>query len=477
MIKCSSHYFLLFFCFLFIGCNVSNKNKANLAFLIETGEFTIASQIIGEKLSDAELKEDIRNDLLFQKDMMIRIEREFMVTEADVIERLSPYFSDSTSIYMEKWEKDKLLEYRLINGQKRFFKNAVPNLFRLDKFAKDRKYKLSGKTTDSLKSFCLDHTSQLINESKGNGNLTHPVECTMCYSISVKADVVPAGEIIRCWMPYPKESNARQKHIELVSVLPEKHIIAPDSFAQRSIYCEKMAVAGVETKFSVNFRAETYAQVYDPAEMNCLAYDTTSVEYQENTSERPPQIIFSDRIKNLADEICGSETNALKQVEMLYNWINSNIPWASALEYSIVPNIPEYVLENRHGDCGMQTLLFMTMARYRGIPVKWQSGWMLHPGEVNLHDWCEVYYQGIGWVPLDQSFGLQESGNGKVKNFYLTGIDSYRLIVNEDFSQDLFPVKIWTRSEPVDFQRGELEWKGGNIYFGDWTYKMRVTYK
>jgi hypothetical protein len=96
---------------------------------------------------------------------------------------------------------------------------------------------------------------------------------------------------------------------------------------------------------------------------------------------------------------------------------------------------------------------------------------------VNLHDWCEVYYQGIGWVPLDQSFGLQESENDKVKNFYLTGIDSYRLIVNEDFSQDLFPAKIWPRSEPVDFQRGELEWKGGNIYFGDWTYEMRVTYK
>lgn len=63
-----------------------------------------------------------------------------------------------------------------------------------------------------------------------------------------------------------------------------------------------------------------------------------------------------------------------------------------------------------------------------------------------------------------------------MKNFYLTGIDSYRLIVNEDFSQDLFPVKIWPRSEPIDFQRGELEWKGGNIYFSDWTYKMNVIY-
>lgn len=459
-----------------MGCNLSDISKANLLFLIEMGEFTNAGQFIEEKLLDDELKEGVRNELLFHKDMMIRIEREFALTEANVIERLSPYFSDSTTIYMEKWEKDKSLEYRIINGQKRFFKNAVPNLFRLDEFAKRTKEKLGGKAIDSLKSFCLSHTSQLISESTENGELVNLVECTLNYSISVKADAVPAGEIIRCWMPYPKESNARQKHTKLVSVAPEKHIIASDSFAQRSIYCEQIAVAGIATKFSVCFRAETYAQVYDPTKMKCLEYDTTSVLYQENTKERPPQIIFSDRIKNLANEICGSETDALKQVGMLYNWIDSNILWASALEYSIVPNIPEYVLENWHGDCGMQTLLFMTMARYRGIPVKWQSGWMLHPGEVNLHDWCEVYYEGIGWIPLDQSFGLQESENIKVQNFYKTSIDSYRLIVNDDFSQDLFPAKIWPRSEPIDFQRGELEWKGGNLYFSDWNYKMKVTY-
>ncbi|WP_101309679.1 transglutaminase-like domain-containing protein [Labilibaculum manganireducens] len=471
-----SHYFLLAFCFLFIGCNVSNKGKANLAFLIDTGEFTIAGQIIGEKLLDGDLNEKQKNDLLFQKDMMSRIEREYALTEADVLERLMPYFSDSTTIYMAKWEKEKSLEYRLINGQKRFFKNAVPNLFRLNEFAKNRKEEISEKTIDSLKSFCVSHTLQLISERTENGELVNPVECTMTYTISVKADAVPAGEIIRCWMPYPKESNARQTNVNLLSVFPEKCIVAPDSFAQRSIYCEQLAEAGLETKFSVKFRTKTYAQIYDPANMNCVVYDTASVLYQKNTSERPSQIIFSDRIKNLADEICGGEKNPVKQVSLLYDWINSNIPWASALEYSIVPNIPEYVLENWHGDCGMQTLLFLTMARYRGIPVKWQSGWMLHPGEVNLHDWCEVYYEGIGWVPLDQSFGLQESKNDKVRNFYKTSIDSYRLIVNEDFSQDLFPSKIWPRSEPVDFQRGELEWKGGNLYFGDWTYKMEVTY-
>ena len=59
-------------------------------------------------------------------------------------------------------------------------------------------------------------SSQLISESTENGELVNPVECTMTYTISVKAGAVPAGEIIRCWMPYPKESNSRQTNVDLL---------------------------------------------------------------------------------------------------------------------------------------------------------------------------------------------------------------------------------------------------------------------
>jgi hypothetical protein len=30
------------------------------------------------------------------------------------------------------------------------------------------------------------------------------------------------------------------------------------------------------------------------------------------------------------------------------------------------------------------------------------------------------------------------------------------------------------RSDNVDFQRGELEWDGGNIYFNNFKYKLEV---
>ena len=74
--------------------------------------------------------------------------------------------------------------------------------------------------------------------------------------------------------------------------------------------------------------------------------------------------------------------------------------------YSTIENIPEYVLDNHHGDCGQVSLLFITLCRCSGIPAHFQSGFMMHPGAWNLHDWAEIYLEGIGWVPVDQSFGI-----------------------------------------------------------------------
>jgi transglutaminase-like putative cysteine protease len=98
----------------------------------------------------------------------------------------------------------------------------------------------------------------------------------------------------------------------------------------------------------------------------------------------------------------------------------------------------------------------------------------MFPVQTNMHDWAEVYYEGIGWVPVDPSFGLIDSQNEQIKWFYTQGIDPFRLIINEDFSQKLYPPKQHLRSETVDFQRGEVEWSGGNLYFDQWDYIIKV---
>jgi hypothetical protein len=212
------------------------------------------------------------------------------------------------------------------------------------------------------------------------------------------------------------------------------------------------------------------------AGLKVLPYDKTSDNSKKYTSEQLPQICFAGNIKRLADSITSKDDNSATIVRKIYYWFKENIPWTGALEYSVMPNIPEYVYHNKRGDCGMQTFLFMSMLRYKGVPVRWQSGWMVPPGAENLHDWCEVYYEGTGWIPVDVSYDLQQSENAAIKEFYLSGIDSYRLIVNDGVAGPLHPEKKYMRSEPYDFQRGEVEWKGGNLYFDKWDYDMKIEY-
>ena len=98
---------------------------------------------------------------------------------------------------------------------------------------------------------------------------------------------------------------------------------------------------------------------------------------------------------------------------------------------------------------------------------------MIHPDEVNWHDWAETYFEGVGWVPTDQSFG-RGSVDTPMESYYATGIDLYRMASNEAVGDPLSPPKKFIRSETVDFQPGEVEWRGGNLYYDTWHSSLKV---
>jgi hypothetical protein len=405
-----------------------------------------------------------------------RIQLDFNLSEPKAEALIRTKIGNFTLEDKNRWEQNDWLEYKIIDHQKRYFSRAVSNLkLRFNQHNDSLNHRSA--PIDSLSAFRLRHTAQVIAQTTHPGALSTPIRFTLTYSISVKPDAVSAGETVRCWLPFPKENRARQSNVLLLEASKKDYKIAPDSSGHRSIYMEKKAVANKPTEFRIKLSYTGSAQYFDLSKTKIAPYKKKSELYQHYTAQQGRHIVFSEHINALTNKIVGKEKHPEKIVQKIYEWIDAHIIWSGALEYSTMDNIPEYVLQHRRGDCGMQTLLFMTMARYKGIPVKWQSGWMLHPNEVNLHDWCEVYYEGVGWVPLDMSFGLQPSNKHSVRYFYMSGMDAYRFIVNDEISAPFTPKKDYMRSEPIDFQRGEVEWKGGNLYFDKWTYRMDVDYQ
>jgi transglutaminase-like putative cysteine protease len=119
----------------------------------------------------------------------------------------------------------------------------------------------------------------------------------------------------------------------------------------------------------------------------------------------------------------------------------------------------------------MMVLTFITLCRLNGIPARWQSGWEFKPPQDSMHDWGEIYLAPYGWVPMDVTYGRRATADESFRWFYLSGMDSYRLIFNDGMAADFYPLKIYPRSETIDSQRGEVEWEGGNLYFNQWNWE------
>lgn len=415
------------------------------------------------------------SDSLKQIDERIRLD--FSLSEEKAIEAIKERTGKYSDVDKSFWEENGWLEWKLIDGKKMYFNRAVSNLFLIKKFYEEKDKRLLEIAADPEMVLRKKHTEEILKASENNNDPVIPVQLKITYTITVLPDAVPEGETIRCWMPFPKEGHQRQKNPALLNTSQKDYEIAPDTAIHRTLYMENKASKGKPTIFVATFTYLSSGQYFNLDKEKILPYDKSTEIYKKYTAEQLPHICFTDNIKRLADTISSPDDLPSETVRKIYLWFKENIPWTGALEYSIMPNIPEYVYLNRRGDCGMQTFLFMSMLRYKGIPVRWQSGWKVPPGDKNLHDWCEVYYEGVGWVPADVSYDLQASDVKEIKEFFVSGIDSYRMIVNDGISGLLYPAKKFMRSEPFDFQRGEVEWNGGNLYFDKWDYEMKIEYE
>jgi transglutaminase-like putative cysteine protease len=444
--------------------------SSSIQKLIRAGELQQAIQLCDKQLQRYKTDDPLYFHFDSIKQTAQRIYLDFMISEQEIDDKLQQ--RGIHPVNRELWEKNGWLEYKIIDGTKQYFNRAAGNLALRLKQQSDsiNPEKRSIKRFDVFREGDAGSTISAIEK----GMTLKPHHFRIQYTLTVKADAVPAGEIIRCWLPWPKENHATQFDVKLIETNLKNYIISSDSLIHRTLYAEKKAIAGEPVVFSYVVTFKALPRWINPEYIKPLKYNRRSQLYQQFTREEFPHIVFSNNIRKLADEIVGNEKKPLQIVQKIYDFISNNIIWSGAQEYCIMEQIPEYVIQNRKGDCGMQTFLFMSLARYKGIPVRWQSGFMLHPTEENLHDWCEVYYEGMGWVPLDMSFQLLPSENKNIRNFYVTGLDAYRWIVNDGIAGELYPKKKYYRSEPFDFQRGEVEWKGGNLYFNQWEYDFEV---
>jgi transglutaminase-like putative cysteine protease len=441
--------------------------------LVDAGQFRAAERRIDQTLAQAGASASQRDSLEFERERMRRILLDFSLTPDEAKARVRKAIPDLKDAEFAAWDAAGLLESRTIDGRKLYFKRAPSNLFRLSAAARARRAEQTPFNDGPLEQ-PHPHHSEIISAATTSGRSSvAPRRVRVSQSIIVNADAVPAGEQLRAWIPYPREIEGQQQDIELISSAPSKHEVAPGSVMQRTVYLEQPAKAGQSTRFTIDYEVTVYGQRHaiDPAKVQPTPH---TPELAEFVRERPPHVVFTDAMRKFSRDVVGAEKNPYRIAQKLFDAVD-RIPWAGALEYSTITNISDYALRAGHADCGQQTLLLMTLLRLNGIPARWQSGMVYSDGKYdNLHDWGMLYLAPYGWVPMDVTFGRLASPDPAVANFYFGSLDAYRLAFNDDYGQPFFPPKRHFRSETVDSQRGEVEWREGNLYFDRWDYEFQA---
>jgi transglutaminase-like putative cysteine protease len=457
--------------------------------LMEQGSLGKAEKLLGDtqEESDSEL-----DPLLTEAaDIIRRLRREYALDLSDLMIKLKDLIPNITADDIQRWREAGQLQWRLIDGQVCYFRREPANLFRFCEEAKRRGDEHAGRQAKqdqsnnkpSPRQRLLEHLNEIVTAAERNGqNQVLPLRHRICYRLTVRPNrpFVKAGSLVRCWLPFPQQYR-QQKDIRLIRTKPTRHVVAPvfvDSVvpggaSQRTVYLEQRIHDPAKPMvFKEEFEYISFA--YYPTINDADARSLSANYNKAYLKERPPHIVFTPEIREAVKEAIGLETNPLVKARKIFRFVANNIGYCSEEEYSVIPSFSTKALTTCKGDCGIQSMLFITMCRAAGIPARWQSGYQTRPDAWNMHDWAEFYVEPWGWLPADVSYGFKESDDPRIREFYFGHLDSYRLIVNMDYGSPLQPAKMSLRSEPADFQRGEVEVDGRNLYFDEWDWDFQL---
>ncbi|TLY52826.1 MAG: transglutaminase domain-containing protein, partial [Gammaproteobacteria bacterium] len=233
--------------------------------LVTVGQFHAAETRIDADLKQPELPANTRRAFEFQRERMARMRYDFSLTADQVKSKLREQIQDLADSDFARWDAQGLLEHLAIDGERMYFKRSPSNLFRLSAEARARSTTVAsfvdGGLPKEVHDHYIDYDQKTIQQALAAGRSSVlPQRVRVTQKLTVDADAVPAGQILRAWIPYPRVIAGQQENIRFVTSEPSKHRIAPESALQRTIHFERRAQAGKPTVFSATYEVTLHSQ-------------------------------------------------------------------------------------------------------------------------------------------------------------------------------------------------------------------------
>ena len=232
----------------------------------------------------------------------------------------------------------------------------------------------------------------------------------------------------KLWLPLPNGDGHGTRDVLLVDAYPQGYEVLDIGEANRALYWADVPEQCQQTDchFGATFEVTLERPMYTIPWNDRAPYDTESQLFQTYTQPQRGIESNNPELRDLAERIVGDETSPYKRVLRIQAWIQSNIEYPDL--GSTYPDDALQCIDAGTGDCSGQSKVFVALCRALGIPARTVSG--LRPFErdigrleqfgprvawfertLDVHVWCEVYFEGFGWVQCEPDmpgFGIDK---------------------------------------------------------------------
>lgn len=415
------------------------------------GDFKGAIQLIDIKLESETLSQAMKNSMIVQREIMVRLPENYPYTKEKAIAKVQENIPDFTETEFDKRELKGEINWIYIEGIPHYFDRFYDTMIKTDSIfaarAGLRNVISDGASISSVsEEDPLDKASRIMKEV---GSISNRIRVRA--SVKIKDEYFKPGQLVRVHLPIPCDCP-QQSEIKIESIVPSNGQLAPEDSPQRTIFWEEKLIEN--HTFTVEYSYIYTAQYID---INSIVPQKNQPYFQTNV--QPPHIIFTPYIRELAQSLTKGLNSPLEKAKAIYDYITLNMKYSFMPSYFCLESIPENGARNLKGDCGVMALLFITLCRCSGIPAGWQSGLITRPDFCGAHDWATFYIAPFGWLYADPSFGTGavRQKNEERRLFYFGNLDPFRMVANTQFQTDFTNPKDFWRADPYDNQSGEIE--------------------
>jgi transglutaminase-like putative cysteine protease len=265
------------------------------------------------------------------------------------------------------------------------------------------------------------------------GAADEPKTRTFQFTYSATVTGLPENKQAQIWLPVPPSNSEQHVRILKTSAPAKEKIATEPLYGNRIFFVKGKADAGGKINVAVTYlisRRELKAEATKKEDGSGSLDRFLQPDAKVPVTGKPLELIKDTQLPK----------DQLASARMLYDIVNAHMRYSKeGTGWGQGDSV--WACESGYGNCSDFHSLFISLARSRQIPAKFEIGFPLPPkrgeGEIpGYHCWAKFHPAGRDWIPVDIS---EANKNPRLKDYYFGNLTEDRVTFSTGRDIDLVP--------------------------------------